>query len=667
VLKGRHVTPRIAPYGTWQSPIAADVVARQSGRPGWVGVVGDEVWWTHARPTEGGRVELLRQSADGNVSAVLPAPWNVRTRVIEYGGKAWCAAAGESPVVVFAHWDDQRLYRSTVDSSGPAPLTPLPERPAGLRYVDPVIVGDEVWCVREVHHSMEPTDVTRQLVAVPMSGAAASDAAAVRVLAASHHFVTGPRIAPGGRRVAWLGWNHPDMPWDATELCVAEVRSDGTLGAHRVVAGGPDESIVQVEWLDDDTLVFVGDTTGWWNPYRIRHDGTDRENLLPGEEEFGGAIWQLGTRWLAPLADGRIAMVHGRAATTLSIVDPRLGTLAATPGPYTEWAPTLAASGTTLVAVGAAAKVPYEVVRIDTRDHTVEAVSVDHRHLDLPDPAWLPEHEFVTCEGAGGRDIHAQVYAPTNPGFAAPDGELPPYLVFVHGGPTSRAVAVYDLEIAYFTSRGIGVVEVNYGGSTGHGREYRNRLRDNWGLVDVEDCATVARALAANGIADPERIAIRGGSAGGWTAGASLTGTAPGADIYRCGAIYYPILDLAGWRTGETHDFESRYLDGLVGPWPETEERYRERSPVNRADRLDRPFLLLQGTEDQICPPVQSERLLARVAGRGVPHAYLTFDGEQHGFRRHATIVASIEAELSFYGQVLGFATPDVPKVELNA
>jgi dipeptidyl aminopeptidase/acylaminoacyl peptidase len=446
------------------------------------------------------------------------------------------------------------------------------------------------------------------------------------------------------------------MPWDATELCVADLDA---LPAFAVIAGGTDESMTQVEWFDEDTLAFVSDATGWWNPYRANHDGTDRVNLVPSEEEFGGALWQLGMRWLAPVPGGRIAVIHGRETTSLSIVD-RDGKVSAVTGPYTEWASTLDAGGTALVGVAASPTRPYEGVRVDLTDLTDLTVQPVRVKEDPLDPALLPRPEFVTCDG-----VHAHVYRPTNPDFAAPEGELPPFVVHVHGGPTSRSVAVHDPEVAYFTSRGIGVVDVNYGGSTGHGRAYRNRLRDNWGIVDVEDCARVARWLAEEGIADPARIAIRGGSAGGWTSAASLTDTAAGTDIYRCAAIYYPILDLAGWRTGETHDFESRYLDGLVGQWPETAERYHERSPVNRAERLVRPFLLLQGTEDEICPPVQCERLLERVAGRGVPHAYLTFEGEQHGFRRHASIVTSLEAELSFYGQVLGFESPGVPRIAL--
>ncbi|WP_157876149.1 S9 family peptidase, partial [Streptacidiphilus griseoplanus] len=263
----------------------------------------------------------------------------------------------------------------------------------------------------------------------------------------------------------------------------------------------------------------------------------------------------------------------------------------------------------------------------------------------------LPAPTARTFTGPDGREVHANLYPPRNPDFTAPPGELPPYVVFAHGGPTSRSPMVLDLEIAYFTSRGIGVVEVNYGGSTGHGREYRNRLRGQWGVVDVEDCATAARALAAEGTADPRRLAIRGGSAGGWTTAASLTGT----DLYRCGAIRYPVLDLTAWSSGgETHDFESRYLDSLIGPLPEAADRYRERSPVTHADRLTVPFLLLQGLDDVICPPAQAQRLVDRAAERGVPHRYLTFPGEGHGFRRADTITTALEAELALYTEAFG-------------
>jgi dipeptidyl aminopeptidase/acylaminoacyl peptidase len=660
------------PYGTWPSPLSPHLVAGHDSRPGWIATLGDQQWWSVGLPTEGGRVALLRESADGTVETVLPAPWSVRSSVIEYGGRPWDVAPGtDGPTVVFAHWDDQRLYhyRPGIDAA-PRPLTPEPGLPRGLRYADPFLMagGTEVWCLRENHHSAEPTDVSRDLVAVPCSGAAATDPAAVRVLAASHHFLSGPRVSPSGRRLAWIGWDHPAMPWDSTWLCVADVSGDsaGAPVPHRVLAGGPDESIVGVEWLDEATLVFISDATGWWNLHRIGWDGGGRVNLTPREEEFGGAPWQIGVRWMLPLPDGRIATIHGRSSTRLSILDPGTGVLAPVDSPHTEWSARLSVHGDTLLALGGQATKPFALVRVDLRGPAGSgrpAAKVIESAMRGPcAAAWLPAPRFITVPlGPGGGEIFAQVYPPTNPEHSGPGGEQPPYLVSVHGGPTGRSLAVYDLEVAFFTSRGIGVVEVNYGGSTGHGRDYRNRLRGGWGVVDVEDCAAVARALIAEGTAHPDRIAIRGGSAGGWTVAASLTGTS----IYQCGVIYYPILDLVGWRTGETHDFESQYLDSLVGPWPAARQVYEQRSPINHPDRWRTPFLLFQGEADPICPPVQSERLLRRLAGRGVPHAYRSFEGEGHGFRRASTTVACLSAELSFYGQVFGFATPEVPAIEL--
>jgi dipeptidyl aminopeptidase/acylaminoacyl peptidase len=369
-------------------------------------------------------------------------------------------------------------------------------------------------------------------------------------------------------------------------------------------------------------------------------------------------MWQLGQRWLAPLADGTIAAIHGRGTGRLSILGPD-GVLRAVDSPYTEWASCLAGCGTEVAAVAASTQRPHEVVRVDAVSREVRVVRA--APAGAADPAYLPQPQARAFRAADGRDIHASMYPPRNPAFTGPPDQPPPYVVFVHGGPTGRAPMVYDLAISYFTSRGLGVAEVNYGGSTGYGRAYRERLVHNWGLVDTADCAEVARALAAEGTADGSRLAIRGGSAGGWTTACSLVtdGT------YQGGIIYYPILDLAGWRTGETHDFESQYLESLVGPWPRASAAYHDRSPVNRADHLSAPFLLLQGLEDVICPPLQAERFLKRVAGRGIPHAYLAFEGEQHGFRRAETIVAALEAELSFLGQVLGFEPSDVPRVQL--
>ncbi|WP_189936609.1 S9 family peptidase [Streptomyces sulfonofaciens] len=661
---------RTLPYGSWPSPIDARLAAAHDGRPEYVGFIGGEAWWTEPRPAEAGRRALVRRRPDTPGSPVLPPPWNARSRVIEYGGGPWAGAErpGAGPLVVFCDFADQRLYVYEPDAQDarPRPLTPLSPVGGGLRWADLTVHPDrgEVWCVLEEFTGEDPTDLRRVLAAVPLDGSAAKDRGAVRELTDDRHrFVTGARLSPDGRHAAWLVWDHPLMPWDGTRIMLAEVREDGTFAPPVEFAGGPEESIAQVEWDHAGHLLFASDRTGWWNLYRApagERPDAEATALCPRDEEFAGPLWRIVLRWFAPLADGRIAVLHGRGAPVLGILDPATGEVTDAAGPWTEWAPTLAAHGTRVVGVAAGPRSGYEVVELDAA--TGETRVIGSAHHDPVDPAYYPEPRIRTFTGPDGRDIHAHVYPPHHPDRTAPDGELPPYAVWVHGGPTSRAPLVLDLEIAYFTSRGIGVVEVNHGGSAGHGRAYRNRLREQWGVVDVEDCAAVARALAEEGTADPARIAIRGGSAGGWTTAASLATT----DVYACGTIIYPILDLTAWGSGETHDFESQYLESLVGPLAEVPGRYRERSPSEHADRITAPFLLLQGLDDVICPPAQCERFLAKLKGRGVPHAYLTFEGEGHGFRRADTMIRALEAELSLYAHVFGLRPPGLPTLELT-
>ncbi|MFC7980918.1 prolyl oligopeptidase family serine peptidase [Streptomyces sp. NPDC057336] len=646
------------PYGSWPSPLDAALAAAHDGRPDDVAFVGDEVWWTAPRPAEGGRRTLVRRHPDGREEPVLAAPWNVRTRVLEYGGRPWAAhMTGAGPLAVFVNFADQRLYSCEPGRGEPRPLTPVSAVGGGLRWAEPELRPErgEVWCVLEEFTGDGPTDVRRVPVAVPLDGSAAGDRSAVRELTGERHrFVTGPRPSPDGRRAAWLAWDHPRMPWDGTELIVADIGPDGTFQDARTVAGGPEESVAQADWAPDGTLLYASDRTGWWNLYR------DGQPLCAREEEFGGPLWKLGQRWFAPLDSGLIAVVHGRGATALGILDPETGEVVDAAGPWTEFTTSLAVQGERVVAVGASPRSAYEVVELDARTGRTRVIGAPHE--DAVDPAYYPEPHSRTFTGPDGREIHAHIHPPHHPGFRAPDGELPPYVIWAHGGPTSRSPLVLDLEIAYFTSRGIGVAEVNYGGSTGYGREYRDRLREQWGVVDVEDCAAVALALADEGAADRERLAVRGGSAGGWTSAASLATT----DVYACGTVIYPVLDLTGWATGGTHDFESQYLESLIGPHAEVPGRYAERSPVTHADQVTAPFLLLQGLDDVICPPVQCERFLDRMAGRGVPHAYLAFEGEGHGFRRARTMVRALEAELSLYAQVFGLDRADVPTLELT-
>ncbi|WP_405150974.1 prolyl oligopeptidase family serine peptidase [Sphaerisporangium sp. NBC_01403] len=617
------------------SPITAVDVARVDDRPFWVEIVpapaGEEVWWDEPRPAEGGRRCVVRRAPGGSVRDVLPPGWNARSRVIEYGGRSWRPLPDGG--LVFTNWEDQRLYRCA-PGGDPVPLTP----PGSSRYADLVIHGDEVWCVRE-------TDDERDLVAVPLGGGP------LRVVVKAQHFIMNPRVSPGGGHVAWIGYDHPAMPWDGTSLCVAPLRDDGTAGPYRVVAGGPQEAVAQAEWRDDGALYAVTDPTGWWNIHLVPLDGGPPRNLTPSPQEFGDAAWKLGYQWFA-LAGDRLVTMYGTAdGKRLGVLDPATGEITDVGGSYTYWAPTVSASpdGSSVVGVGGSPHKPFEVVRVDLATGAQEVLSPAK---ELPDPAVLPVPEAMLFDG-----VHAHVYPPKG----AEAGTPAPYVMFVHGGPTGSSPMVFDLEIAYFTSRGIGVAEVNYGGSTGYGRAYRERLRHNWGVVDVRDSETVARGLAAAGLADPERIAIRGGSAGGWTSVAALVHS----DVFRGAVAHYAITDPEGWAR-ETHDFESRYLDGLIGPLPETRQRYLDRSPTLHAARASGPALLMHGLEDAIVDPGQAERFVAALDEHGGRWAYLTFPGEQHGWRREETIVAALEAELAFYGLIFGFPTPEVPPLTLK-
>jgi dipeptidyl aminopeptidase/acylaminoacyl peptidase len=638
---------KIAEFGAWESPLGADLVAESDGKPTWVDVHAGRVWWAESRPTEDGRVALLREGTDGRPVEVLPAPWNVRNRVHEYGGRPWTVLDGAK--LVFTHWDDQRLYLFEVGgTAAPRPISPEPDKHHGVRYADlsPGPDGDSVLCVREASVGEEPTDVRRDLVVVPLDGGGP------RVLAASHRFMSGPRLSPDGTRLAWLGWDHPRMPWDGNELCVAPLADPG---AHRVLAGGPRESVCQVEWESNDSLLALTDPDGWWNLFRVGLDGSSR-NLAPCAEELGGPLWTIGMRWFAPLGGGRYAVLRsGR----LAVLDEHAGTVTDVDTDRPVWTPDLAVRDGAVVSSAGGPFNELAVVALDLATATVSTLSVEQ--ATPPDPAYLPVPEERFFTGPGGRTIPALVYQPRNPDFAGPEGARPPYLVYVHGGPTGRVSSTMNRYAAYFTSRGFGYVAVNYGGSSGYGREFRESLNGEWGVVDVYDCAAVAAQLVSEGSAGRGRLAIRGGSAGGWTSAASMTTV----DVYRCATIMYPVLDMLAW-VGETHDFESRYLDSLVGSLPEHTDRYVERSPINRLDKIVGPVLLLQGLEDEVCPPDQADRFVASLDGSGIPHAYLTFEGEQHGFRRADTNRTALEAELSFYGQVFGFDPPGVPRLELR-
>lgn len=624
-----------APYGAWVSPITPADVARAQSTPSWVTLRDGRVWWTRSRPDQGGRQELVCAG-----EPVLGQRWDVRNRVHEYGGRPF-ALLGDR--VVFTEWSDQRLY-ACVPGGEPVALSAAPEREHGVRYSDLTAAGQEVWCVRETVTGDGPTDVARDLVAVTLDGD-------LRVLGAPHRFMSAPQPSPSGRHAAWLGWSHPDMPWDAAQLCVASVTADG-LGPTRVLAGGDGVSVCQVVWEAEDSLLALLDPHGWWNLHRIGVDGTATA-LAPGDHELGGPLWQLGQRWFAPLGRGRHAVLRAGA---LAVLDERSGTVTDVDTDFPVVGSDLHAEDGLLASRGAGPRTPWTVFTLDlsTGEHTaLDAPTV-------PDPRYLPEPTRRVVAGEG-HDVPVLLYPPTNPDTAGPDGQRPPWLLLPHSGPTTAHSAHLNLDIAFFTSRGFGVAAVDYAGSTGRGRAFRELLTGRWGEVDVADTLAAARDLLDRGEADPALLAVRGGSAGGFTAAAAMTDSA----VFACATLLCPLLDLAPWADGriETHDFESRYVERLVGSLPEHADRYRERSPAGKANRVRGPVLVLAGAQDPVCPPEQVARFVDALT---VPHACLSFDGERHGFRRAETIIAAYEAELSFYGQVFGFTPPATATLELS-
>jgi dipeptidyl aminopeptidase/acylaminoacyl peptidase len=602
------------------------------------------VCWTESRPTEGGRQVLVRRSADGQVADVLPAGYSARTLVHEYGGLCTAVAGGAA---LFSNFSDQRVWR--VDPGGsPSPVTPEPAAPLADRYADFCISPDGHWvvAVRERHPGGSPEDVrdvVNEVVAFPIDGSAAP-----HTLAGGRDFFSAPRLRPDGQQLAWVAWDHPNMPWDGTELFVADVNPEMALGPARLVAGGVDESVSQPRWSPGGVLHFLSDRTGWWNIYV---DDEDRGRpLCPRDAELGGPDWVFGQSSYIFLADGRLVVTWSERGQG-HLGELGSGGLREIPTPFDAFSG-LVAQGNDVVAVAGSATESPAVVRIAVPDGSAEMLKrsrervVDPGYVSVPRPI-----EFPT---GGGLTAHALFYRPANQDFQGPPEEKPPLVVMSHGGPTAATSSVLNLTVQYFTSRGVAVVDVNYGGSTGYGRAYRQRLRDQWGIVDVDDCVNAALWLADQGEVDSRRLAIRGGSAGGYTTLAALTFR----DVFAVGASHYGVADAAALAR-ETHKFESRYLDGLIGPWPEAEALYAERSPIHHTDRLSCPLILFQGAEDKVVPPDQAVTMANALKAKGLPFALMIFDGEQHGFRKADTITRVIESELWFYGRVLGFEPAD--------
>jgi dipeptidyl aminopeptidase/acylaminoacyl peptidase len=641
------VTRPVVPCGEWSSPITAELVVAAAASLGEVLLDGPDVCWSELRPAAGGRVQVVRRTPDGRNHDLLPEGFSARTRVHEYGGGAWFVHDGW---LYFSNWGDQRLHRMLLEGGTPEPITPEPPTPGAHRYADIRRLGEHLICVRERHDV--GGEAVNEIVAVPVDGS--SDP---QVLVSGADFYANPRISPSGMQLVWIQWDHPDMPWDSTELRAAAIEVvDGTvrLGEPVEVAGGPGESVIQPVFRGDGTLHFLSDRDGgWWNAWKVGNDGIERVTSL--EAEIGTPQWVFGMSRYGFLADGRMVFAYADDGLDHLAVLGLDRTVTELEVPYTEIS-SVAARETSVVFVGASFEAEAAVVEVpiegDVRAPVAGEISVLRPPRDLGlDPSWFSVARPISFPSGpnGERAAHALYYPPTNPEVEAPEGEAPPLLVLIHGGPTAMARGRLDLAKQFWTSRGFALVDVNYGGSTGYGRKYRELLKGRWGIVDVEDCIAAARHLADQGLADPDRLCIRGGSAGGFTVLAALVQS----DVFAAGASSYGVADLTALAE-DTHKFESRYLDGLVGPYPEARAVYEERSPVNHVDRLDSPLIVFQGLEDEIVPPNQSEMIVEALQRKGVTVEYHAFEGEQHGFRKAETLIAVLEAELAFYGRVLG-------------
>ncbi|CAA9521930.1 MAG: Prolyl oligopeptidase family protein [uncultured Thermomicrobiales bacterium] len=634
--------PRVTPYGSWVSPIGADLVAGGSVRLNDVQVDGDAVLWAEGRPEERGRQAIVRWTPDGGAEDVNPAPFNARTGVHEYGGGAFVVDAG---TVWFSHFGDGRLYR-VEPGHEPRPITPE----GAYRYADLAVDRgrNRLLAVREDHTGSDHEPVNA-VVAVDADGAVPPV-----VLVSGHHFYSSPRVSPGGERMSWLAWNHPNMPWDGTELWVAEIGADGAPGDARMVAGGEAESVFQPSWSPGGVLHFVSDRTGWWNLYAWR-DGA-AVPLCPMDAEFGLPEWVFGRSTYAFLDEDRIACAFvEQGAAALGVLDVAAGSLTRIPGAETAVEGVRAAPGSGwLVFAGGGPGTATALVRVDLGTGERRVV---RRTVDLGvEAAAISQARAIEFSTTGGTMAHAFFYPPRNPAFRAPEGERPPLLVMSHGGPTSATTSALSPKIQYWTSRGIAVLDVNYGGSTGYGRAYRERLNGNWGVVDLDDCVNGARHLVGAGEVDGDRLAITGGSAGGYTTLCALTFR----DVFKAGASYYGIGDLETM-VRDTHKFEARYFDRLIAPYSAGKDIYVARSPIHFIAGLSEPVIFFQGAEDKVVPPNQAEDMVAALRAKGIATEYVLFEGEGHGFRQAPNIRRALEAELAFYARVFGFEPAGSP------
>ena len=638
-MSSASAAPKAAPYGSWASPITSDAIVADALKLGQVALDGDSIYWVEGRPAEGGRNVLMLQRPDGIVAEMTPAAFNVRTRAHEYGGGSF-AVAGH--IAYFANFSDQALYLQPPD--GPPQYF---AGEAGARFANGLIDGprSRMIAVREAHPA-DGSEAANTLVSIGLEGEHV-----IRTLVRGADFYSSPALSPDGQQLAWLSWSHPNMPWDGTILQVGRFDADGFIVDIRTVAGAADESVFQPQWSPSGELVFASDRSGWWNLYGW--NGSKTRLIHEAQAEFGEPQWEFGMSRYGFLPDGRIVASYlANGIARLAIIDSKTGKLKDIPTPFREIKELRVGNGF-VAFLGGSDSEARSLVRLDLKTGRFEIL---RRGSTLKvEPAYLSKPQPIAFPTTGGKIAYAFHYPAANPAYVGPKGERPPLIVLSHGGPTSQATPTFNPAIQFWTSRGISVVDVNYGGSSGYGRDYRRRLDGNWGIVDIDDCVNAAKYLVAQGLADGDRLAIRGGSAGGYTTLGALA-FRPG--VFKAGASYYGVGDLEVLAR-DTHKFESRYLDSLVGPYPAEKALYASRSPINSVDKIASALILFQGLDDKVVPPNQSQMMFDAVKAKGLPVAYLPFPGEGHGFRAAAAIKRSLEAELYFYGQVLGFKPAD--------
>lgn len=634
-----------APYGSWKSPITSEAMTASSIKLEDVVLDGADIYWSEQHPNEQGRYAVERWQPDGSLVELLPAPYSARTRVHEYGGAAFTVIDG---TVYFQNDADQRVYR--LDEGGKiTPMTPE----ADIRHADFTFdrAHNRLIAVRE-DHSTGASEAVNSIGSIPLDGSLSGEA-----LVGGHDFFATPRVSPDGNQLAWLSWDHPNMPWDGCELWVGEIEADGAIGKQRLVAGSVTESIFQPIWSPDGTLYFTSDRTSFWNIYRDAPDGP--RIVLEKANEYGKPLWVFSVSTFGFLDAKRIlASSFSGGKWGLSIIDVATGVEKPISLPSTAIDDLHAHDGVAVFAAGSPVEATA-LVRFDI--DTGKLIKIRATSADEPDRGYLSVPGEVEFPTTGGKTAYGFFYPPQNKDFVAPEGELPPLIVQSHGGPTGSTSTALRAQIQYWTSRGFAVLDVDYGGSTNYGRAYRERLNGQWGIVDIDDCVNGAKYLIAEGLVDPERVVIQGWSASGYTTLSALAFR----DFFKAGISYFGIGDLEAMAK-DTHKFESRYLDGLIGPYPERKDLYEQRSAVHYVDNIGAPMMILQGLEDKVVPPNQAQMMYDAVKAKGLPVAMVLYEGEQHGFRKTDTIRHSIDGSLYFLGRVFGFdPADDVPVIEI--